>query len=246
MDVLHQIISFFSSLRIRLCVLVILAGTIPCVVLSGCFLSFIKYQMWENDTIRLTAQAQVVNNDLISSGYLKGKRTETVDNELLTLSNSYSGRIMVIDPGLRILKDTYDMHEGRTLVYEPAVRSLSGSTERVYDEKNNYLILTVPIIEYENPSDVLGVLLISKSTDDIKRTLENSWSLAVILNLSVTALAFAVGAYLSMRIVKPFNRIAGGISDPFGRTLLMRSSISSASSLMSWFSVAYRLMFTPP
>ena len=45
------------------------------------------------------------------------------------------------------------------------------------------------------------------------RSMDYFWSLAVIINLSVAAAAIACGILLSSRIVRPFERIASGISD---------------------------------
>ncbi|MBQ7677514.1 MAG: ATP-binding protein [Lachnospiraceae bacterium] len=213
MEFLQRVRFWFSSLRIRLLILIVCVGVLPCLFLSVAFLEYAKYRMVSNDAIRLTAQAQVVNNDLISSGYLKGNNSESINTELVTLANSYSGRIMVMDAGLRIMKDTYDMHAGRTLIFEQAVRSLSNSTERTFDEKNNFLVLTVPIIAYDEPDTILGVLLLSKSTDDIVRSMDYFRSLAIVIDLSVAAASVAVAVYLSSRMTQPLLRIATGISD---------------------------------
>ncbi len=213
MNVFERISGIFSSLRIRLFCIFILLAVVPSLGLSAAILSFVEYQMLENHAIRLTAQTQMLNNDLIAADYLLGKESEKVDMELMTLANSFTGRIMVMDAGLRIIGDTYDMHEGRTLIYEPAVRSLSGSSERVYDKKHHFQILTVPIIANEEPKRVLGVMLISKSTDDVVRSMDYFWSLAVVLNLTIMALSVGVAVFLSSYLVRPFERIAVGIAD---------------------------------
>ncbi len=213
MSFFERIRTIFSTLRIRLLLLFVLLAVGPSVGLSAAMLSFVEYQMLENHAIRLTAQTQVLNNDLIAADYLLGKGSDKVELEMMTLANSFAGRIMVMDGGLRIIGDTYDMHEGRTLIYEPAVRSLSGSTERVYDKHNHFQILTVPVISNEEPDKVLGVMLVSKSTDDVVRSMEYFWSLAIVLNLTITALAVGAAVFLSSRTVRPFEQIAAGISD---------------------------------
>ncbi len=53
---------------------------------------------------------------LIKENYLNDTSSQTVNSKLELLSNSYGGRILIVDRDFRIIKDTYGVDEGRTLV----------------------------------------------------------------------------------------------------------------------------------
>lgn len=213
MKLFYGVRRFSSSLHIRLLFLLFAVGIVPALFLTAAFLEFYEVRMIDNDVIRITSQAQVLNNVIVSGGFLSGKSKETINGELSTLSNSYSGRIMVMDEGLKVVKDTYGMYDGRTLIWEQAIRALSNTTEHTYDKLNGYLIVTIPIVSNDEPDMVRGVLLITKSMDDIARNMEFFWSLAIICDLLIMTFVAAAAISVSAHATKPFKRLAKGISD---------------------------------
>ena len=63
-----------------------------------------------------------------------------IDTELSQLSNIYNGRVLVIDDEFRIVEDTYDLEEGKTIISEDVVKCFRGEKPASYDRKSRYIV----------------------------------------------------------------------------------------------------------
>ena len=103
------------------------------------------------------------------------------------LANLYDGRVIVINDDLKVVTDTYNISQGKTIISEEVVNCLktgSKGTVSKYDQANGYIEIVTPIIESEDIEEedvsvsgkvsevVRGVLLTSVSTETIAVTLE--------------------------------------------------------------------------
>ncbi len=164
-------------------------------------------------------QLTILANHLITYNYLNDTSSEVVNAELGLLSNLYSGRVMVINNRLKIVRDTYGISDGKTMVSEEVIKCLKGSSLTNYDRVNGYIEITVPIIEKissvnatdENPEGteiIRGVLLASTSTDTITATIQILKHRSRIILHIVIIILFALAAFLSWIIVRPFDKIS--------------------------------------
>ena len=81
---------------------------------------------------------------------------------------------------MRVVKDTYGISEGKTIISEEVIRCMKGENTSKYDPDNGYIEMTIPIMETlevqetgKNPvkkDSVSGVMLTSVSTDYITTT----------------------------------------------------------------------------
>ena len=106
----------------------------------------------------------------MSGNYLSDvTSSDIITAELEQLSNIYDGRIMLVDGSFRIVKDTYDMDEGKTIISQEVVQSYLGQEIQKYDSENRYIEMTIPLTETtDTAKNVIGVMLISVSTDSIQ------------------------------------------------------------------------------
>lgn len=73
---------------------------------------------------------------------------------------------MIINQNLDVIKDTYGLDEGKTMVSENVIRCLrQGKSTSYYDKKNRYVEVTAPVISEEKA--VTGVMLASVSMDTV-------------------------------------------------------------------------------
>ena len=107
-----------KSLRVRILLLVLLAGVVPTLVLYEVILSSYEKREVEIRTAEIQNQCTILCNQLSDSNYLTGEISDIVRSELVQISNIYSGRVLVIDQDFRIQEDTYDMDRGKTIVSE--------------------------------------------------------------------------------------------------------------------------------
>ena len=216
---MHRL-KFWRSLRLRLFVIIFLVGLIPSLFIKNSILKGYEERAVRVRTADVQNQLSILANHLITYNYLIDTSSEVVNAELNLLSNLYSGRVMVINNRLKIVKDTYGISEGKTMVSEEVVRCLNGESGiSNYDSVNGYIELTVPITETisqtaatdELPEGSVvcrGVLLASTSTDTIMTTIMILGRRSQIIELIVIILLLGISVLLSLVLVKPFNRIS--------------------------------------
>lgn len=156
----------------------------------------------------MTSQAQLLNDQIISTGYLQDTDIDVINTQLKALGNIYSGRIIVIDKTLRVVKDTYDLSDGKTFVWENAILGLKGERTSVYDNVSHCLILTVPITASDSSNNIEGVILITKSTDSIEQNITFYRNLYTYLLLVLVVIMAILSVFLSDRFSGPFEKLA--------------------------------------
>ncbi len=204
---------FFKSFRVRIFVLIFLLGMVPSCICIGVFLQQYTTRAVESDVTDLVTNGQVLCKQIVSSGYLSTQESESVENQIDVLSQSYGGRIMLVDENLTIVKDTYNVDEGKTIIWENVVKSFQGETTSLYDDENDYLIVTIPIVSDTDESTVIGVLAINKSMSYIDTNLEYFVSAATILLLIFLVIVFILALLLSSRMSRPYRKFISSIKD---------------------------------
>ena len=204
----------FKSLRFRIVVLLILVSSIPCFAIKETILQ--KYEdravAWR--TAEIQNQCTILSNQLSAANYLKEPISEVINAELSQLSNVYDGRVMVIDEEYHIIKDTFGVEAGKTILSPDVIQCFSGTGTSHYDGENRYIEITTPIMEKENKeSHVKGVILVSISTDIIHDTLSELESKANLLFLMATLVVIVAGSFVAYVMTKPFGEISQVIED---------------------------------
>ena len=134
------------------------------------------------------------------------------NGQLSMLTNIYGGRILIIDQDFRVIKDTYDMDRGKTIISQEVIQSFQGKETSQYDRKNSYLEMTVRIQNTET-KETLGVMLVSISTDEIRANMKILETKGMTI-LSIIALLVLVFGYLLAGILmKPFQKVTRSIED---------------------------------
>ena len=204
----------FKSLRFRIVVLLILVSSIPCFAIKETILQ--KYEdravAWR--TAEIQNQCTILSNQLSAANYLKEPISEVINAELSQLSNVYDGRVMVIDEEYHIIKDTFGVEAGKTILSPDVIQCFSGTGTSHYDGENRYIEITTPIMEKENKeSHVKGVILVSISTDIIHDTLGELESKANLLFLMAMLVVIVAGSFVAYVMTKPFGEISRVIED---------------------------------
>ncbi len=201
---------FFKSLKIRFILLFLLIGILPTVVLRIGMLSSYGKKAVSNRSIDVLSQAKILTNQIVSNNYLEDAGSEIVNSQLEQLSNIYDGRIMVIDDSFHIIKDTYGLDNGKMIVSEEVMRSFRGEEISKHDTENGYIEMSLPLTKLEN-KEIIGVLLVSVSTDSIVLNEEylkqSTWVIELICTMTV--IFFAV--FLSILLTKPFRKMENEI-----------------------------------
>ena len=102
------------------------------------------------------------------------------ETEMEQLATLYNGRMVVVDDEFRVIKDTFNLDLGKTLVSKEVVLCFQNESSLTHDEDYKFIELAIPIRESVN-KQVVGALIISSETADI---VENRSELAELLEIS--------------------------------------------------------------
>ena len=233
-DKLKALIRKFSvvkSLRMRLFIIIFVVGLVPCVILHYGILNNYETRAVEVRTEEVETHLRALANHLITYDYLNDQSSELIGAELAEFSALYDGRIMVISDHLKVMKDTYSMSDGKTIVSPDVVKCLlqgnTGSTSN-YDRRDGFIEIVTPIIatdytdsrsDNEKPAlnvtgeeVVKGVLLSSVSTVSIRNTLGILSRKAMLLEVILILAVLLISLVLSTVLMKPFEKLSGEIS----------------------------------
>ena len=219
------------SLRMRLFIIIFVVGLVPCVILHYGILNNYETRAVEVRTEEVETHLRALANHLITYDYLTDQSSELIGAELAEFSALYDGRIMVISDHLKVMKDTYSMSDGKTIVSPDVVKCLlqgnTGSTSN-YDRRDGFIEIVTPIIATnyaDSRSDneessinvageevVEGVLLASVSTVSIRNTLGILSRKAMLLEVILILAVLLISLVLSTVLMKPFEKLSGEIS----------------------------------
>lgn len=215
-------IKIYRSLRVQLFVIILAVGIVPSVLLRYGIMQNYEDRAVSLRTVTVQTQLKILANHLITYNYLQDNSSEVIGAELDMLSNLYDGRVLIIGSNFKVVKDTYSISEGKTIISEEVIRSFSGESISNYDREHGYIEMTTPITETVKLSDehgdreqsvVRGVMLTSISTDSIIATMDVLNRKALILEVLMMMVIFGIALVLSDVLTRPFARVTQAISD---------------------------------
>lgn len=204
--------SFFKSLRFRIMVLLVIIGIVPCLIIEKVIVNSYESRAVELKKINVKNQCDILGNQLMKEGYLEYQQSEVINGELSILSTVYNGRILIINRSGRIIKDTYDIDEGKYMLSEEVIQCFEGVDTSYYDESNDYIEQTVSL-KYDKSKQIDGVMLVSTSTGEIRDSIEILEHRGNLLMLAISILVLVLGYLLSKSLVKPFARVSKAIEE---------------------------------
>jgi len=229
---LIQIISL-RSLRTRIFLIILIVGVIPSVVMRFGIMRNYEKRAVELRTQVVQSQLKILADHLLNEDYLNSSTSPVINAELEMLSNLYDGRVQIISGNMKIIKDTYGISEGKTIIAEEVVKCFMGDSISHYDTKNGYIEMTTPIIDTRNGEDVeaysggitkdkgvkapdprvKGVMLTSISSNSIVDTMEILNRKAIIMEVLMILVIFTLAFFFSLILTRPFERITKAIRE---------------------------------
>lgn len=215
-------LEYLRSLKVRIFLIVFIIGLIPCIAMRYAIVQNYEQRAVSVRTSDVQTQLKILANHLVTYRYLQNPSSEVINAELNQLSNLYDGRVLIINNHLKVVRDTYGLSEGKTIISEEVIRSLRGENISQYDSENGYIEMTIPIMDTlavetidEQPmqdSRVSGVILTSVSTDNVAVTMEVLNRKALVVEVLVILIVFVVSLLASYALVRPFEKITDAVS----------------------------------
>ena len=206
------------SLKVYIFCLMFLIGIVPSIIMRLGILDNYEERAVSLRASDVTTQYKIIASHLLNYNYLQDTASEVINAELEQMSNLYGGRVLIINSNFRIVKDTYAISEGKTMISEEVIKCFKGESTTRHDRTNGYIEMTIPIVEQveansETQARVLGVILASASTDSIVATMEILNSKALILSVVMGIFIIGIDLIFSHILIKPFNRVTQAISE---------------------------------
>ncbi len=207
------------SLQARIFIIILVIGIVPSVLMRYGILNSYEERTVQIRTATVQNQLKIVGNHLLSNHYFSDTKTNenVINAELEMISNLYEGRVIIVDSSLRVVKDTYGISEGKTMISEEVIRCLRGESMSNYDREHGYIEMTTPIEEVGGAKDgsdsIVGVMVTSISSDAIISTMDAlNREAAILQNLMLVAI-LACAIVLSTVLTRPFNRVTEAINE---------------------------------
>ncbi len=195
-----------SSIKVKIFILLILFSIIPLVVLRyGILVNFVNHEV-EMKKIEIMSQSKLLATQISTAGFLDDPTSEIINTQLSQLSNYYGGRVMLVDRSYTIIKDTYQMDEGKVITSKEVVRSFAGEVVSYYDPEYLFIGLTLPINDQET-STPYGVLIVNVSSESIMEDKDYYAAQADLILIIVAIVDFCLAILFSQILVHPMVRL---------------------------------------
>ena len=207
------------SIKLPMVVIAIVFCMIPLMIQGRVLSSSSRQAQIDRRIIDVQNQCQILSNRMSRNGYLTNSVVDngSIDSELSTLADLFNGRILIVNSGFRILKDTFSLSEGKICISEEIIRCFQGENTNRYDTRRHYFILAIPIPEYVQAADGMtagktaGVMLVTASTESMFELEESLNERASLFQL----MAFVVLAILIFTVVnvlmRPFESLVASV-----------------------------------
>ena len=133
--------------------------------------------------------------------------------------------MLIINNSFHVVKDTYGISEGKTIISEEVIRCFKGQNTTNYERKGGYIEMTIPIMDSVSSAAasadtartadtaVQGVLLASVSTESIRTTMEIMNRNALIIEIVMVIFIFGIAVGISYILIRPFNRVTQAVNE---------------------------------
>ena len=202
---------FFKSLRFRILIILVILGIVPSVIVTRMMIGNYEKQAVAVRAGAVSNQCSILCNQIIKENYLNDPSSEAVNGKLEMLSNVYGGRILIVDRDFKIVKDTYHVDEGKTLVSPKIIRSFKKGEPTDYQRKGQVIEFAVPVRSADVPQ-IQGAMLVTISCSEITATMELNYQ-GLLLIAVIVVLSVFLGYILATVLVKPLARVTKSIED---------------------------------
>lgn len=203
---------FFKSLRFRILIILIILGIVPSVIVTQIMISNYETRAIEVRAGEISTQCEILCNQIIKENYLNDSSSQAVNSKLELLSNIYGGRILLVDRDFKIVKDTYHVDEGRTLISPKVVKCFKTGEVTNYRKYGQVLELAVPVKSADVPQ-IQGAMLVDVSISAVMATSDDLEQKAMLIVGIIIVLSIFLAYVLSTVLVKPLARVTKSIED---------------------------------
>lgn len=159
----------------------------------------------------LQARGTILSNLVVSSAFFSNSGSSELDSELTQISDIYDGRILIVDSNLTILRDTYNLEEGRTILIKDIIQCMQGKTNRAVNKSEDDVQIILPIFSSDKQS-ANGAVVMDFSLNSVNRMYQSIQTISLTMMLLLGVIVIVTSVLYSGQIVKPIKEVAGSIT----------------------------------
>ena len=208
-------------LRTTLFIIILLFSTVPMVFTGKLLLDSAARREIELYSAEMQGQLLILANQLVAEDYLNEPGSD-MEKVIRDMADIWSSRIQIIDPDLRIRYDSYRVDVLKYNISEYLVESLSGRAVSSYDEEDQVLALTQPLLrqpeaqpaeasgeteEAAAEPELLGVVLVTNDMSARLASVNEMSSTAFFVWAAAFALIILLAVLVLIYVERPFRQL---------------------------------------
>ena len=203
---------FFKSLRFRIFIILIILGIVPGIIVTQLMIYYYENQAVEVSVSAVRTECEILCDQIIKENYLNDSSSEAVNSKLELLSNVYGGRILLIDRDFKIVRDTYHVDEGKTLVSGKVIQCFKNGASDEFRRIGQMIELVVPV-KSADVAQIQGAMLVDISGGEIAAISGDLEQKGILIIGIIIVLSLFLAYILSTILVKPLARVTKAIED---------------------------------
>lgn len=225
-DLLYRL----RSMRVQLFVVLLVVGLVPVILFSNIMIHIYDSKLISQRTDELQSYGTVLSNLILSTGYLSGRISTEVDQEAESIANIYQGRVLIIDQNLYVMKDTYGLEEGKTMITTEVIRCFTDHQSKYVNDLGEYIQLTMPVLDTEN-GKTIGAVILTFSTQSYQMVSNVMGRRTILLIFSLAICLLIIAMSYSLYVTKPFHRVTESINEITDGDMNVKLEVRSYSEL---------------
>ncbi len=207
-------LKYLKSLRARIFIIMLFIGLFPVFLMKTIFLENYVTQAVNQKTALIQNQCQQIVSQAGSTGYIRDvSSAPQVDEQVMQFASIYSGRVIIVNSNFWIVRDTYEIDEGKAIISEEVLQCFQTATPATsYNEQEQFMELTLPI-KNSGTGDTEGIMIVSVSTEDVNAGKDALEGTVLILQIVLTVFILVVAYYMARILTKPFGRITQSLEE---------------------------------
>ena len=213
-----RLLKFAKSLHFRILLILLVVGILPINLYKYGILNNYEKQAIARRAQQIRSQCQVITEQLVESDYMAGERPELIETLISQLGSIYSGRVVIVNENLKVIKDSYGLDEGKVIIATEVIRCFTGGQGEGYSLAGDFLEVTVPVIDNAT-KNTAGVMIISVPTGDIHDSMAALNRTVFMLQIILTLLTIVAAFFAARMIVRPFRKVTASFEGVQGTIL---------------------------
>lgn len=194
------------SMHFRVLVILLATGLVPIGLIKNGILRSYERQAYQQRAYLIRSQCSLMAPDFIASDYLTRQDDQVLESRMQQLSDLYQGRVMIINSDYEIIRDSYGLDEGKTVVAQELIGCMQRKPGKYYTQTADFIEVITPI-EDTASKEIKGVFLISAPTADIIEGERNMSRMVLALQVILTLSIIGASFYASGILVRPFRKV---------------------------------------